>query len=144
MLQSFEISVQHVPADVVQHHIFSLLSLSSLISTSMVCRKWRAIASNYHLVTKIKSQKQILLSLFEDGTSIEFLQWFEQRLGYPLFNDNNNNIMKCISLAAEGSKHYGNINLSFIVCFPLRWSLAHPTVCTCTWVQMEISSGLFR
>jgi hypothetical protein len=101
-------TTQHLSADVLAHCVFSLLPLSSLVSVSMVCRKWRNIASSRVTITKTQANKTaILRSLFEDGASIQFLQWFRLYLQYPSELDtrtNNKKVQEFIVLAAKGLK----------------------------------------
>lgn len=75
---------QHLPADVLEHHIFSLLSVYSLVVVSMVCRRWRSRAPHRVGMTT-STQNTIVRLLFEDGASVELFRWFEQHLHFPSF-----------------------------------------------------------
>jgi hypothetical protein len=81
------------PSDVWKHFIFRWLSPATLASLRLVSRKLRCI-------TPQKRQDDILYSLFQEGSPVSHLQWFEKYLRYPIwggpFFDSH------ISRAAEG------------------------------------------
>src|SRR5690349_5929504 len=95
--------IQLLPADVLEHHIFSYLSVASLISCSMVCQSWNKIISSRLLRGSAfkmgaKTRQQLCHEcLYKEGVSIEFLQWFERWLGYP-----SHPSVALIALAAKG------------------------------------------
>jgi hypothetical protein len=91
---------QALPVDVLQYHIFSILSGTSLVSASMVCRMWR---KNIPPNSK-QSREALLLSLFNDGASFKFCEWFEKRLGYPVWTSSRF-VRGCAQLAAAGMKN---------------------------------------
>jgi hypothetical protein len=73
-----------VPADVLEHHLFSQLPLFSRVCATLVCHKWRKIIAKMPR-TYEEDQHGILDSLFKEGPSIEYLLWFERALKYPLW-----------------------------------------------------------
>src|SRR4051794_12548638 len=96
-------SIHELPVDVLQYRIFSQLSLSSLMTSNLVCRQWRTIVERCSLfrLRNHNNQIDILLSLFRDGVSVECLHWFESKLHFPTFQDNERLAPTCVSLAAN-------------------------------------------
>jgi hypothetical protein len=95
-----------LPADVAEYHIFSYLSIASLTSCSMVCQSWKKIISRSQQrgsagqmkKGSAETRQQLCHKcLFSEGASIEFLQWFQRRLGYP-----SHPSLALIVLAAKG------------------------------------------
>jgi hypothetical protein len=94
-----------LPADVLRHHIFPKLSKPSLIALSMVCKLWRKTLSRSQINSAFK--RETLLSFYQEGISMEFLQWFERALSFPglsLMNQaNRHRMIACLEAAATGS-----------------------------------------
>src|SRR3954471_14337366 len=83
-----------VPREVCEQHIFCLLPAYSLVACCLVDKYLRNICSRLLLIAQKKAQPQyqrgavvtiILKSLFEAGVSIEFMDWFQKHLHYPVF-----------------------------------------------------------
>src|SRR4051794_35562942 len=95
-------SAPHLPADVLEHHIFAQLSLSGFLCARMVCQQWRNVGTGSLLKkTTTINKRAVLQSLFKEGESLEFLQWFADYLQFPVWR--NNDDVYLMSSAAKGS-----------------------------------------
>ena len=102
-----------IPREVYQQHILCLLPACSVVACCMV-DKYLRNRSSCLLVPKNDEQqgkqRAILNSLFEAGVSIDFMEWFQKYLRYPVFLKpsaaptrlQQQRFEKCLSLAAKG------------------------------------------
>jgi hypothetical protein len=97
-----------LPADVLEHHIFSVMPLMSAVVMKLVSRQCRNIASRVIRYRK-GDQKATFLSLYKDGASANLLDWFQESLRFPLWSSAFKDRDRAwFALAAEGNFEYYN------------------------------------
>jgi hypothetical protein len=100
--------------DVVEHILFPMLCPSTVVSCIMVCRQWRKLSLRCNqLPENNRSQQAMFISLFRDGVSVEFLEWFSQTLKFPLRDPDSEFVdlkRRALCAAAEGKDNlYGGL-----------------------------------
>src|SRR4051794_17940780 len=98
-IPNFSIGIPDLPVDVLQHHIFHLFPLPSLVSVSMVCRRWRSLCER--CLPTDRRPEAIFLALVQYETRIEFLEWFSQHLSYRLANLSDDTILLYLGKVAR-------------------------------------------
>ncbi len=91
--------------DVLEHCIFSFLSLPDLISCSLVSSQLRKIYQRRDWKTAGLSKHMKILEEIYKGGSISLLLWFQSALRYPVLSSLNRfRQHSCLRLAAEGTE----------------------------------------
>ncbi len=101
-------SFQRMPFDIMRHHIFKDLDLSSLVACSFVCSHLRNHAARpLSNVPKYKTQSSVLEDIFGNGL-LNLYTWFRARLRFPSIAQLSERrpalLYQCLLRAAEG-KH---------------------------------------
>lgn len=98
--------LSQIPNEVLHQHILALLPTYSLIACCMVAKRLQKYCSRLLAVTKLKrkAQKDVFCSLFAEGVSSLFLEWYQKHLLYPVCGRANHEFMQLgLSLAAKGA-----------------------------------------
>ncbi len=109
-LESASLSIFRLPSDVLEHHIYIWLDISSLVVCSLVCCKFQKLSSRRlsKQPENILNQNILLHNIFRSGWA-NLLSWFQARLRYlSLVNlrERPKLLEKCLILAAEGLLKY--------------------------------------
>ena len=96
-------NINSLPNDVLKFYLFPLLSPAALWVSSLVCRKWYTFVKDIPARRVPLKQKHAIISLYRDGISVEFLEWFERHLRFPIRSLPKHILEDCMGHAAQGS-----------------------------------------
>jgi hypothetical protein len=108
-------SPQFLPTDILTHHIFFLLPLSSLMAASMVCTNWRK--ASRPCFPKRRTTSDVYISLLKDFPTPEFIEWFEKYLLFRIEKMTKYDIYRSALNAARGNDRNQDSHYFFSINF---------------------------
>ncbi len=141
-------SLQSIPTDVLEHHIFKYFDISILLVCSHVCSKLRKLSSIRlcKLPYLERHQNTVLQEIFRNGWA-GLLSWFQAFLRYPSMSSLSELrpvlLEQCLSSAAEGN-FISSLFLSYVISHFLFFSSqtcfqANTSTCS-SWYMMSAAS----